>query len=38
VFELAAQQPGIIVPEVMHHLELAEAVHFYVGFYRSPLA
>jgi tellurite resistance-related uncharacterized protein len=37
-FELSVPQPGIIVPEVMHHLELTEAVHFYVGFYRSPPA
>jgi tellurite resistance-related uncharacterized protein len=34
-FELAAGTPGIVIPEVLHHVEPVGAVRFYVEFYRA---
>ncbi len=34
-FELSPSRPGIVVPEVEHHVEPIGSVLFYVEFYRS---
>jgi tellurite resistance-related uncharacterized protein len=34
-FELSAEAPGIVIPEVTHYVELLGPVRFYVEFYRA---
>ena len=34
-FELTPELPGIVVPEVLHHVAPVGAVRFYVEFYRG---
>ena len=34
--ELSRDRAGIVVPEVLHHVEPLGAVRFYVEFYRAP--
>ncbi len=34
--ELSQDRTGIVVPEVLHHVEPIGAVRFYVEFYRTP--
>ncbi len=34
--ELSQDRIGIVVPEVLHHVEPVGAVRFYVEFYRAP--
>jgi tellurite methyltransferase len=34
--ELDVERPGIVVPEVKHHVEPLGAVRFFVEFYRAP--
>ncbi|MGH7872774.1 MAG: DUF3565 domain-containing protein [Candidatus Binatia bacterium] len=33
-FELSPQAPGIVIPEISHHIELIGAVKFFVEFYK----
>jgi tellurite resistance-related uncharacterized protein len=35
-FELSAAAPGIVVPEVLHHVEPLGPVRFFVEFWRAP--
>ncbi len=34
--ELSQDRVGIVVPEVLHHVEPIGTVRFYVEFYRAP--
>lgn len=34
--ELSAERPGIVVPEVVHRIELSGPVSFFLEFYRAP--
>lgn len=36
VFELTPEHPGIVLPEIPHHVEPVGPVRFSVEFYRSP--
>ena len=33
---LTPGQPGIVLPEVSHHVETPEPVRFYIEFWRAP--
>jgi tellurite resistance-related uncharacterized protein len=37
-FDLTAEAPGIVIAEVVHHVEPLGAVRFYVAFFRAPSA
>ena len=36
-FELSPEVPGIVIPEVRHHVEPAGSVRFFVEFYQRPV-
>jgi hypothetical protein len=37
-FDLTPDAPGIVIAEVVHHVEPLGAVRFYVEFFRAPPA